>query len=93
MFDNGSFLRRRKRFKRLNQHHSNFYHHLPPSFPLVPLPFGPMKRYAPSIIPSSLPLLTPQSTPIISKTKQSSSKSSFTIDNLIGNNKPNINSV
>ena len=36
MFDNGSFLRRRKRFKRLNQRHSY------PSFPLLQFPHYPL---------------------------------------------------
>ncbi|CAM4859175.1 unnamed protein product [Rotaria socialis] len=99
MFDNGSFLRRRKRFKRLNQHHSAYFHHPPPSsssssYHLLPLPFTPMKRYAPLVVPSlSFPLLTPISTPNIQMNQQTSSKTSFTIDNLIGNNKTNINSV
>ncbi|CAF2139386.1 unnamed protein product [Rotaria magnacalcarata] len=99
MFDNGSFLRRRKRFKRLNQHHSAYFHHLPSSsssssYHLLPLPFAPMKRYAPLVIPSpSFPLLTPIPTPNIQMNQQTSSKTSFTIDNLIGNNKTNINSV
>ncbi|CAF1336764.1 unnamed protein product [Rotaria sp. Silwood1] len=89
MFDNGSFLRRRKRFKRLNQHHSTYFHHGPPSFPLLPLPFVPMKRYVPLILPSSLPV----SMPTMPTIQQNSSKTSFTIDNLIGNNKTNINSI
>jgi hypothetical protein len=79
MFDNGSFLRRRKRFKRLNQHHSAYFHHVTPSFPLLPYPFIPTKRY--------YPLIPPPSTPLPSTIQPSSSKTSFTIDNLIGNNK------
>jgi forkhead box protein D len=75
MFDNGSFLRRRKRFKRLNQHH---FHHQSPSFPLLPFPFVPPKRY--------FPLIPPVSTPKIPTIQQTSSKPAFTIDNLIGNN-------
>jgi forkhead box protein D len=88
MFDNGSFLRRRKRFKRLNQHHSTYFHHGPPSFPLLPFPFVPTKRYFP-LIP---PVLPPISIPNIPTMQPSSSKTSFTIDNLIGNNKTNKNS-
>ncbi len=77
MFDNGSFLRRRKRFKRLNQHHTSFFHHGPPSFPLLPFPFTSTKRY--------FPLIPPPSTPNIPTPQRKSTKSSFTIDNLIGN--------
>jgi forkhead box protein D len=86
MFDNGSFLRRRKRFKRLNQHHSTYFHHESPSFPLLPFPFIPTKRYFPLMPPFSLPLLPPILTPNIPTIQQSSSKTAFTIDNLIGNN-------
>ena len=92
MFDNGSFLRRRKRFKRLNQHHSAHLHHELPSFPLLPFPFAPTKRYFPLVPPFSLPLLPPISTPPIPKVVQNSSKTitAFTIDNLIGNNEKQI---
>jgi hypothetical protein len=49
MFDNGSFLRRRKRFKRMNHHHHHhpicFQHGPPPPpstpFPSLPFPFVP----------------------------------------------------
>lgn len=90
MFDNGSFLRRRKRFKRLNQHHSAYFHHesSPSSFPLLPFPFlNPTKRFFPLVPPLSLPLLPP-----IPKIQQTSSKIAFTIDNLIGNNQTNSSS-
>ncbi len=91
MFDNGSFLRRRKRFKRLNQHHSAYFHHESPSFPLLPFPLISTKRYFPLMPPLSLPLLPPILTPNIPIVQQSSSKIAFTIDNLIGNNKTNLN--
>ncbi len=87
MFDNGSFLRRRKRFKRLNEHHSAYFHHESPSFPLLPFPFAPNKRYFPLVPPFSLPFLPPVSTANIPTVQQNSSKPAFTIDNLIGNNK------
>jgi hypothetical protein len=67
MFDNGSFLRRRKRFKRINHHHhhhhSACFHHgpvpstvaPPPSFPPMPFPFiptsSPTKRCFPLLPP------------------------------------------
>jgi hypothetical protein len=41
--------------------------------------------------PLSLPLLPPILTPNIPIVQQSSSKIAFTIDNLIGNNKTNLN--
>ncbi|CAF0913394.1 unnamed protein product [Adineta ricciae] len=68
MFDNGSFLRRRKRFKRLNQY---FSHDLPSSLPLIP----PMQYY---------PLLPALTLPLPTSTISTASKMSFTIDNLIG---------
>ena len=120
MFDNGSFLRRRKRFKRLNHHHhhhhSACYHHGPmssmpgpPSFPPMPFSFiptpssssssssssSPAKRCFP-ILPPSLPmhalppLLPPQPAPPpapMMHHHHPRSKTSFTIDNLIGTNK------
>ena len=92
MFDNGSFLRRRKRFKRLNQHHSAYFHPESRSFPLLPFPLISTKRYFPLLPPLSLPLLPPISIPNIPTMQPSSSKTSFTIDNLIGNNKTNKNS-
>ena len=122
MFDNGSFLRRRKRFKRLNHHHhhhhhSACFHHglIPPtgglpSFPPIPFPFvptaSPAKRCFP-LLSSPLPVLPapapapapapPTTIPILHHNQKS--KKSFTIDNLIGNNKTstatttNVNSV
>ncbi|CAF0828541.1 unnamed protein product [Adineta steineri] len=75
MFDNGSFLRRRKRFKRMNQHHHHHHHHSacfhhgsmpsaapPPSFPPIPYPFIPTS--SPSkrcfpLLPPPLPILPP----------------------------------
>ncbi|UJR14074.1 hypothetical protein I4U23_001071 [Adineta vaga] len=71
MFDNGSFLRRRKRFKRLNQFYS---HDLPSGYPLLPT-----IQYYPLLPSISLPLST--------KKISTSSKMSFTIDNLIGTNR------
>ena len=89
MFDNGSFLRRRKRFKRLNHQHSNYFHHDSSSCSLLPFSFIPTtKRYLPLIPPFSLPLVLP---PILTTNNipRNQSKRSFTIDNLIGNNKTN----
>ncbi|CAF1438673.1 unnamed protein product [Adineta steineri] len=77
MFDNGSFLRRRKRFKRLNQQHSAFFQHGLPSFPLIPFPLNSTKHYFPLV-------------PSISSSSSSSTShisTSFTIDNLIGTNR------
>ncbi|CAF0772311.1 unnamed protein product [Rotaria sordida] len=117
MFDNGSFLRRRKRFKRLNHHHHHHHHSAcfhhgpmvsstgappPPSFPPMPFPFVPtsssIKRCFP-LLPPPLPILPPPppTIPIIHHNQKS--KTSFTIDNLIGNTKTssstttNVNSV
>ncbi|CAF1424596.1 unnamed protein product [Adineta steineri] len=75
MFDNGSFLRRRKRFKRLNQQHSAFFQHGLPSFPLIPFPLNSTKHYFP-LVPS-----------ISSSSSTSHISTSFTIDNLIGTNR------
>ena len=73
MFDNGSFLRRRKRFKRINHHHHHHhpacFHHgsvpqavAPPSFPPIPFPFiptsSPTKRCFP-LLPPPISLLPP----------------------------------
>ncbi|CAF1576435.1 unnamed protein product [Rotaria magnacalcarata] len=99
MFDNGSFLRRRKRFKRLNHHHhhSACFHHGPigpnggpSSYPPMPFPFVPtssaLKRCFP-LLPPPLPILAPPppAMPMIHHNQKS--KTSFTIDDLIGNNK------
>lgn len=87
MFDNGSFLRRRKRFKRLNQQHSTCFHHGPPSYPTIPFSFpSSLKRYFPLIPPLPLPIpLPPPSIPTVQQ--RTSIKSAFTIDHLIGNTK------
>ncbi len=101
MFDNGSFLRRRKRFKRLNHHHhhhhSACFHHgpisttaPPPSFPPMPFPFlptsSPNKRCFP-LLPPPLPLLPPLPPTMPTLHHHPKSKNSFTIDNIIGNTK------
>ena len=89
MFDNGSFLRRRKRFKRMNQHHSSFFHHGPSSFPMVPFPFIPNKRYFPLAAPApALPSFAlSHAVNSAAACKQKPVKTSFTIDHLIGNTK------
>lgn len=81
MFDNGSFLRRRKRFKRLNPHHSAYYHHETPAFPILPYSFLGNKRYFPLLPPLSLPILP--AVPV-SIQKNPSKTTAFSIDNLIG---------
>jgi hypothetical protein len=82
MFDNGSFLRRRKRFKRMNQYHSTYFHHGLPSFPAISFPFIPTKRHFPLPPPPPPPLPLPTiHVPLVHQRK-----TSFTIDNLIGNN-------
>jgi len=81
MFDNGSFLRRRKRFKRLNPHHPAYYHHETPAFPILPYSFLGNKRYFPLLPPLSLPILPAVPT---STQKNSSKTTAFSIDNLIG---------
>ena len=107
MFDNGSFLRRRKRFKRINHHHhhhhSACFHHgpvppngPPPSFPPMPFPFIPTssqtKRCFP-LLPPPLPLFPPPPPTIPIIHHHQKLKNSFTIDNLIGNPKPSTTST
>jgi len=100
MFDNGSFLRRRKRFKRINHHHhhhSACFHHgpvpspaAPPSFHPIPFPFIPTssstKRCFP-LLPPPIPLLPPLPPAIPMIHHNQKTKNSFTIDNIIGNTK------
>ena len=87
MFDNGSFLRRRKRFKRMN--HSNCFPHsgpasLPPATPSMSYVFAATRRYFP-LMPT-LPLPVPFVMPRLNSVEQRTSmKNSFTIDHLIGN--------
>jgi hypothetical protein len=83
MFDNGSFLRRRKRFKRLTEHqHRTCFPGEHRTLTCKPSMLPSTRRYRPLMTPLLLPMLA--STSMNPKVQ---ARTSFTIDHLIGTDK------